>query len=139
MEPISITIITYVSLKLVDQFIKEEGYGRLKKFFFPSKKCQNRLIQIIYETINEFESENSVETTYNKFPFYHSKLLFDELNKYILFNNIHPNYNLITELLKTNSNILTPSTNDIESFYEIFTSKIKNDNNFNAQIYYESK
>lgn len=128
MEPISTTIIiTYVSIKFVDQFIKEEGYGRIRKFLFPSEKYQNRLFEIISETISEFESANPLETTSNKFPFYHSELLFNELNKYILFSKIRPNYNSITEILKTNSNILTPSLIDIESFYEIFISKINND------------
>ena len=51
MEPISITIITYVSYKFIDQFIKEEGYGRLKKKLFPSKSYQNKLIKIIYDRI----------------------------------------------------------------------------------------
>lgn len=128
MEPVSITILTYVSLKFVDQFIKEEGYGRLKKAFFPSKSYQKRLIQIIYETIDEFESKKPIENTPKKFPFYHSQILFDELNMYILFKNLQPNYNYVIELLKTNSNIIIPSTIDLETFYEIFTLKIESDN-----------
>jgi len=127
MDPVSIIIITYVSLKFVDQFIKEEGYGRLKKMFFPSKSYQNRLIQIIYDTIDEFEAKNPIESTQNKFPFFHSQILFEELNKYILFNNSYPNYSSINELFKTNSNILIPSSNDLEAFYEIFTLKIRSD------------
>lgn len=129
MEPVSITIITYVSLKFVDQFLKEEGYGRLKKFFFPTKKYQNRLVKIIYETVDEFEKKKPIETTSNKFPFYHSQILFDELNKYILFTNSQTDYSSVIELLKTNTNILTPSTSELEAFYDIFTYKIKNDNN----------
>lgn len=128
MEPVSITIITYVSLKFVDQFIKEEGYGRLKKFFFPTIKYQNRLVEIIYETVEEYEKINRTETASNKFPFYHSQILFDELNKYILFNNSQTDYNSVIELLKTNSNILIPSTSELETFYGIFTEKINNDN-----------
>ncbi len=144
MDPVSIAIITYVSLKFVDQFIKEEGYGRVKKFFFPSKKYKIRLIQIIYETIEEFESINTVESSGEKFPFYHSQLLFNELNKYILFNNSHTNHGSIIEILKTNSNIIAPSTKEIESFYQIFTLKINTDKmlralfieeNFKAKIF----
>ena len=127
MEPVSITIITYVSLKFVDQFIKEEGYGRLKKLFFPAKKHQNRLVKIIYETVEEFEKKKPTETASNKFPFYHSQILFDELNKYILFNNSQTDYGSVIELLKTNSNILIPSTSELEIFYGIFTEKINND------------
>jgi len=128
MEPVSIKIITYVSLKFVDQFLKEEGYGRLRSFFFPTKKYQNRLVKIIYETVEEFEKKKPIETASNKFPFYHSQILFDELNKYILFNNSQIDYCSVIELLKTNTNILTPSTSVLEAFYNIFTYKIKNDN-----------
>lgn len=128
MEPVSITIITYISLKFIDQFIKEEGYGRLKKFFFPTKSYQNRLVEIIYETIDEFESNNPDKSTPTKFPFYHSQILFDELNKYILLNNSLTNYYSVIELLKTNSKIIIPSTSELETFYEIFTTKIKSDN-----------
>lgn len=124
----TLSIITYVSLKFVDQFIKEEGYGRLKKWFFPAKKYQNRLIEIIYETVEEFEKTKRIETASNKFPFYHSKILFDELNKYILFNNSQTDYSFVIQLLKTNSNILTPSTIELEAFYGIFTEKVNNDN-----------
>lgn len=126
---IPITIITYVSLKFVDQFIQEEGYGRLKKLFFPREKYQNRLVKIIYETVDEFEKKEPIKTTSNKFPFYHSKILFEELNKYILFNNSQADYSYVIELLKTNSNILTPSTRELETFYEIFIDKIHNDHN----------
>jgi hypothetical protein len=128
MEPESITIITYVSLKFIDQFLKEEGYGRIKKCFFPTKKYQNRLFAIICETVEEFEKINRIETDSNKFPFYHSKILFDELNRYILFNNSQTDYSSIIELLNSNSNILIPSSSELEAFYGIFREKINNDN-----------
>ena len=128
MEPVSITIITYVSLKFVDQFLSDEGYGRLKRFFFPTKSYQSKLVEIIYETIDEFETKKQIESTHTKFHFYHSQILFDELNKYILFNNSQTDYSSVIELLKNNSNILIPSTRELEVFYGIFTEKINNDN-----------
>ncbi|GGG05121.1 NTPase [Dokdonia pacifica] len=127
MEPVSITIITYVSLKFVDQFIKEQGYGRLKKLFFPTKKYQNRLVKVIYETVEEYEKKNTADIASDKFSFYHSQILFDELNKYILFNNSQIDYGSVIELLKTNSNILIPSTSELEAFYGIFTEKMSYD------------
>ena len=51
MDPVSITIITYVALKFVDQFLKEEGYGRLKKLIFPQTKYKDQLVKIIYYSI----------------------------------------------------------------------------------------
>ncbi|WP_347051904.1 AVAST type 2 anti-phage system protein Avs2 [Flavobacterium olei] len=128
MEPLSITVIAYVSIKFVDQFIKEEGYGRFRRFIFPIKSYQNKLVEIIYETIKEFELEKSIETNSNKFPFYHSQILFSELNKYTLFTNSQADYNSVIKLLETNSNIIIPSTIDLVLFYEIFIKKIKSDN-----------
>ena len=55
MEPISITIITYVSLKFIDQFLAEEGYGRIKRWFFPKKKYKDQLVSVIYDSIEEHE------------------------------------------------------------------------------------
>ncbi len=128
MEPISITIIaTHIALVMVDQFIEEQGYGRLKKFFFPTKTYQNRLSKIIYETIDEFEKIKPIETVSNKFPFYHSQILFEKLNKYILFNNSGADYSSVIDLLRANSKIIIPSTSELEIFYNTFTEKIKND------------
>lgn len=129
MTPELIKIITYVSLNFVDQFLNEEGYGRIMKFFFPTKKYQNRLVEIISETVEEFEKINQIVTVSNKFPFYHSQILFDELNSYILFNNTQTDYSFIIELLKTNPNILIPNSSELEAFYGIFKNKINNDNN----------
>ncbi len=129
MEPISITIITYVALKFIDQFIKEEGYGRIKKFLFPTEKYKNRLSKLIYETINDFEAEKSRKKTFNKFPFYHSQIFFDELNKFILFKNSDFDYDSIIKVITTNSNIIIPTIDELNSFYKIFADKILNDKN----------
>jgi hypothetical protein len=127
MEPVSIIIITYVSLKFIDQFIAEEGYDRLKKFFFPSKKYKNRLIKLIYESIEEYEKINPISSENNKFPFYHSQILFDYLNKFILFKNSDVNFDTIIETLKDNPNIIVPTAKELEVFYQTFASKIKAD------------
>ncbi|MBB4804573.1 hypothetical protein HNP37_004670 [Flavobacterium nitrogenifigens] len=144
MEPLSITVLVYVSAKFVDQFITDEGYGRLRKFLFPVKSYQTKLVAIIYATINEFESGKSIDKNSDKIPFYHSQILFAELNKYTLFKNSPADYNAVISLFETNPNIIIPSTIEIISFYEIFTEKVKNDNqlkklfieeNFKAKIF----
>ena len=51
-EPITTTVIvTYVATKFLDQFLAEEGYGRISKLFFPTKKYIQELEKVIYSTI----------------------------------------------------------------------------------------
>lgn len=86
MEPVLMSVATYVATKLVDQFISEEGYGWFKKTLFPTKKYVDQLYQLIEETAIEFEKRYPVET--NKVPFYQSKPLFETLNEYIFFKEL---------------------------------------------------
>ncbi len=131
MGPVQVAIVGVignVSLKLIEQFLMTEGCSRLKKFLFPKNTYQRRLIQIINETINEFELKKQDENIPGKFPFYHSQTLFEELNKHILFDNSHTDLNSVIELFKINPNIIIPKYRDLEIFYELFTTKIKSDN-----------
>ena len=125
MEPVSITIITYVSLKFVDQFLKEEGYGRLKKFFFPEAKYKNQLVLIINQTIEEYRKSYPDTRNDNKFHFFQSQILFEELNKYLLFKNQTLNYNITIQKFNENPNIIIPTIEELNHFYTLFTSKIK--------------
>jgi len=59
MDPISITVATYVATKLIDQFISQEGYGWIKKALFPTEKYVDRLYKLIEETTIEFEKNIS--------------------------------------------------------------------------------
>lgn len=126
MNPLTITIATYVATKFLDQFIADEGYGRLKKFLFPKKKYKTKLVEVIYKTIDEFEKKqihDSYEPT-NKFPFYHSQILFEEFNKYVLFKRFEDIENL-KEKFKLNPNIIIPTDEEIKEFYEIFLNQIE--------------
>ncbi len=127
MDPLLSTVIGYVSLKFVDQFIKDEGYGRVRKFFFPKLKYKNRLIQIIYQTVEEFEKSHSYDRSNQKIPFYHSQILFEKLNKYILSKESTTDYSFIIYILKSNPNIIIPTTEELSSFYKLFTTKVKAD------------
>ena len=84
MEPIT-TVLSYVSLKCVDQFLKEEGYGKAKKLLFPERKYRNQLVKLIYETIKEFEQYHPIDKSNGMIPFYHSQIFFEHLTLYILF------------------------------------------------------
>lgn len=128
MDPVLSTVIGYVCLKFVDQFIKDEGYGRFKKWLFPKEKYKNRLIEITHQTIDEFEKLYPYDSLSQKFPFYHSQILFEELNKYILFKKSTPDYSSIINTFKSNTNIIIPTTEELSSFYKLFSSKVNADN-----------
>ncbi|MGI9650948.1 AVAST type 2 anti-phage system protein Avs2 [Chryseobacterium sp. RLHN22] len=127
MEPVSITIISYVALKFIDQFLKEEGYGRFKKWFFPETKYKNQLTKVIYSTIEEYNSLYPDKIRGDKFPFFHSQVLFEELNKYLLFKEKQPKNNYLIEKFKENPRIKVPTTEELNSFYTLFSSKVKAD------------
>lgn len=128
MEPITMTAVaSYVALKFLDQFLKEEGYGRIRKFFFPAKKYKERLVQIIYQTISEFEQQYPIKSIDRKFPFYQSQVLFEDLTKSTLLRSNTKNFANILEEFNRNSLIIVPTKAELEVFYSLFYSKIKSD------------
>ncbi|KQX00869.1 AVAST type 2 anti-phage system protein Avs2 [Flavobacterium sp. Root420] len=139
MEPITlITIAGYVSLKFLDQFTKEEGYGRIKNLFFPKKKYKNQLIEIILETIAEFRQHYLEREDHSKFYFFQSQIIFEELNKYVLFAKQTINYDDLLHRFQENPNIIVPSSEELEFFYERFTSKIKEDKKLKSLFFDEN-
>lgn len=133
MEPVSITIITYVSLKFLDQFLKEQGYGRIQKWLFPQKKYQDQLVSIIYKTIKEHENLYPYTNNDNKFPFYGSQILFDELNKHILFKTQYSHESVIKKI-EENFNISVPSAEELNNFYGLLVNKINADKKLKTPI-----
>lgn len=126
MDPITLSVVTiYVADKFVSQFIKEQGYGHLKNFFFPQEKYKRRLTKVIDETINEFEKRYPNALSIEKSPFYYDQFIFEILNQHILFKNYSNDY--IIEELKKRENIIIPDRNVLLNFYELFTSKVKSD------------
>ncbi|WP_447926509.1 AVAST type 2 anti-phage system protein Avs2 [Vreelandella sp. EE27] len=122
MDPVTITVVsTYVATKLVDQFIAQEGYGRLKQKFFPKKRYVDRLYQIIEETAIEFENKYPIEN--GKVPFYQSKPLFETLNEYILFKELPNKEELLTKFGEY-PKVIPPSQEQLEIFYGMLSLKI---------------
>lgn len=123
MGPLTIAII-YVSTKLLDQLIADQGYGWLKRFFFPRKKYKNELISTIYSTIDDFEKRYPIDNkNKSKFPFYHSQILLEEFSKYILFQKLD-NAIDIKEKFKQNPNIIIPTDEELIAFYTVFLNKV---------------
>lgn len=123
--PVFETVVIYVALKFTDQFLKEEGYGRLKRFLFPTKKYNNRLIEVIYDTIEEFEKTHPYDSSNRMFPFYHSKIFFEHLTMFVLFkkgtlDEIKGDFDKFPKLIK-------PTKQDLEEFYSLFAKNTNND------------
>lgn len=124
MEPVSMAIggaAYYVATKLVDQFISQEGYGWLRKTFFPKQRYVDRLHQLIEETTSKFEVIYPSES--NKVPFYQSRPLFDALNEYVLFKEL-PDKSELIKKFNEYPNVLPPTQQQLEFFYETLALKI---------------
>ncbi|MDE5424584.1 AVAST type 2 anti-phage system protein Avs2 [Raoultella ornithinolytica] len=123
MEPISITVATYVATKLIDQFISQEGYGWIKKALFPTEKYVDRLYQLIEQTAIEFEKTYPVES--GEIPFYHSKPLFEILNEHILFKEF-PDKEILLDKFNEYPSITPPTQQQLNLFYGMLSLKINN-------------
>ena len=125
MEPISITITTYIAMKIVDQFIAAEGYGFFKRLFRGVNIDSYRaaLFTVIDETIEEHEKKYLYNVEDEKFPFYHSQILFDQLNQVVLFSPIITAEQLVKEFEK-NPNIKVPQKSELDDFYHAFIKNI---------------
>lgn len=117
-------IAIYIADKIMSQFIKDEGYGRIKKCLFPDKKYKLRLVKLIAETTAEFESKNPIAEQVDKIPFYKSEVIFDILSNHILFKT---EQKIDTAIFEQNPNIIIPTNEQITDFFKIFISKINSD------------
>ncbi|WP_367299631.1 AVAST type 2 anti-phage system protein Avs2 [Hafnia alvei] len=122
MEPISLTTISiYVAKLIIDQFLAEEGYGYIRKKFFPKKEYADQLYIIIEETATEYEKIYPISS--EKIPFYHSMPLFEILNKHILFKKLPSKSELLAKFAEY-PNVIPPNQEQLERFYGIFLKKI---------------
>ena len=117
------TILGYLFDKL-----KEKGYEILEDFFFPKKTYIGRLHKIIINTIQEFEKKYTIRENKNEsFPFYQSRILYDKLIKYKLFKTNEVDFDKLLEEFKKNTNIIEPTKEQIDSFYNLFYRNIEKD------------
>lgn len=115
----------YVAQKFLDQFIKDEGYGGMKKFLFPKKKYSNRLAQVIYKTVDEYKKQFDSNLENGKIPFYHSQILFEKLSSHILLKTKYESE--IISIFDKNQSVQKPTENELNVFFKLFVSNIKND------------
>lgn len=94
------------------------------------------LNDIIYKTIEE----HKIRYPFNDLlivgtPFYNSTQVFDYFNQFIIFGSTTTTDDFV-DLLTKDDSIIIPSKEEIESFYELFISKI-NQNKTLKELYFE--
>ncbi len=123
---LSSIVIKHVAVSVLDQILIENGINSLERKLHLD--YEKRLIDIIRQTIREFKSQNNFSIPWNKVAFYDSEILFEELNKYLLFDNKDLSIESISQALNKNKNIIPPSKSDLDAFYQKFIKNIKSDN-----------
>jgi len=126
MEPVSITITTYIAMKIVDQFIAAEGYGFFKRLFngVHVDSYKAALASVIGDTVEKHEKKFPYNVRDEKFPFYHSQILFEQLNQHVLFSPKVTIEELLKEFEK-NPNISVPKRAELDDFYSAFLRNIE--------------
>ena len=121
------TIVVFVATSILEHIIQEEIWvKRIWLKIFPPQKYKGRLVKCINETIQDYEKTNPTKKyPANKFPFYHSQILFDLLSKYILFET--DSAGLLVNNFEKNPNIVKPSTEELSRFYNLFLEKVRID------------
>jgi hypothetical protein len=123
MDPVTATVAAYIAMKMVDQFIVQEGYGFVKRLFFSKTNYADKLYQIIEETASDYEKDYPVCIDSEKIPFYQSQPIFELLNQHILFDSI-PAHRTIVDEFKKYPNVIAPTESELDIFYNYFCSKI---------------
>ncbi len=114
------TIIINVVIGILGKLIKDAA----KSVKYETYK--NRLIQIVEHTIEEFENKFPYDINESMFPFYHSQILFEKLTSYVFFNGVTEDD--IKNELNNNQNIIKPTDEELDEFYQLFNKNIQNDN-----------
>ena len=127
-EPVVLGIVkSYAAKKFLDYTTKS-----LWSKIFPSDTYKVSLIKVISDTIKEFEKLHPYDVGNNKFPFYHSQILFENLTSYILFND--RNIKSIQSDFAVNNNIIIPSEIELKNFYDLFYENIKKSKDLNLKF-----
>jgi len=138
---------TFLVGQIID-FTAQKGIEKIVTKVFPKDSYANELTRIIYKTIEEFETKYPAIKDGNKFPFYHSQILLEHYSMYVLFNEEKQPKEVLKNELKTNPNIIEPSNEQLESFFELFKTNANNneylkklfvEENYKARIFDISK
>lgn len=123
MDPIATTIAvaTYVADKLAAKYIQKVPDIL---FHIKTEKLKQRLGDIIYKTIDEFEKHHAIDEVGSQYPFYKSQILVDSLLNYSCFGEGVKN---LEEVFKSAEHVITPTADQLSSFMAMFHKNIRED------------
>lgn len=114
--------VLYLVGQLID-FSTQKGIEKIVQKVIPKERYETELTKTIYDTIDEFEKKYPAPKNRSKFPFYHSQILLEYYSMYILFDEKRHSNETLKKELATNTNIIEPSSEQLECFYELFKTK----------------
>lgn len=129
------TAVSYLVGQIFD-YSTQKGIEKIVQKVLPKDTFQTELTKTIYKTIEEFENKYPAIKDGNKFPFYHSQILLEHYSMYVLFNEEKQPKEVLKNELKTNPNIIEPSNEQLESFYELFKTNA-NSNEYLKKLFVE--
>jgi hypothetical protein len=91
---------------------------------FSEPKFKEELNKTILETLEGYAHSFPQENDGKKFPFYHSQRVINELLNYRVMQEGDYNPNDLLAALQSEPNVIPPTTENIENFYKIFSTKI---------------
>ncbi len=118
----------------------------LDRIFSDRKSFEDNLTKVIYETIEEFKKKYPIKDEGDRFPFYESQIIVDELLKFrfVAKGGYKIDEKKLKRELKKNPHIIPPTKEQLQKFIEIFNEKVADnkelkklevDENYKSQIF----
>jgi len=127
---IAASIALYVADKVLGPVVEHTWQTKIKAKLFPKDSYKSRLVQVIHQTVKEFEAIHPADKSSGKFPFYESKFLFEKLSCFILYKN--GSLENVALDFKSNTNIIVPHTEQLDKFYLLFLDNVEKDKKLSA-------
>ncbi|HPZ02774.1 MAG TPA: hypothetical protein PLH70_00890 [Bacteroidales bacterium] len=117
-------------ISFVVQQIAAFGFIKgLDKIFSNKEDFSQRLYKVINKTIEEYQQKYPIPYKSEKFAFYNSETLIEELLKYRLFSisGYSLDFNKIQSAIESNPNIIKPTDQELECFFQLFDKYARKD------------
>lgn len=126
MDPLTTaSIVGFVALEITKYHIKQTWSGQFLPFFIRKKTYQQRLEQVLIETIDEFRTKFPKEPDDTRILFFEDKDVMTKLSALVLFRE--GSVDIFASDFTSKTNVIPPSQVEIEFFYQYFIEKARKD------------